>query len=274
MPSPLEGFVQRRAATSSLREMQLEFARALFAAGPGGAHRAPQIRADGVSPVQRLGFYRTNVLGNYLDALRASFPAVERLVGNGYFRHLAQRYIAAHPSRSGDLNRYGDAFAGFLASLPVSERLPYVADVARLEWALEESFSEGEHAPLAIERLAQVPAEDVERLTFSLHPACRLLRSPYPVRRIWRLAQADREADEKVELDMGGEDLLVRRQGFELVIDGLAPGDYELLCAIAAHATLAHAHTSALAACAKFDIAACLQRHVGAGTLVDFSLAA
>ena len=47
----------------SLHDLQAGFAAALL--DPGAARSAPGIRADGISPAVRLGFYRTNVLENY-----------------------------------------------------------------------------------------------------------------------------------------------------------------------------------------------------------------
>ena len=63
----------------SLREQQAGFAAALF--NPAASRAAPGIRADGISPAMRLGFYRTNVFENYRKALAATYPAVEKLVG-------------------------------------------------------------------------------------------------------------------------------------------------------------------------------------------------
>ena len=43
----------------------------------------------------------------------------------------------AHPSRSGDLNDYGEDFADFLADYPHARELSYLPDVARLEWLVQ-----------------------------------------------------------------------------------------------------------------------------------------
>src|SRR5262245_39393997 len=119
----------------SLRDLQESFARALIT---GVSERGvPGIRADGISPLQRLGFYRTNVLSNYLEGLRATYRCVENLVGPGCFAYYADQFIRETPSRSGDLNRYGSELADFLARAPIAMQLPYLADVARLEWLLD-----------------------------------------------------------------------------------------------------------------------------------------
>jgi Putative DNA-binding domain len=252
----------------SLRELQQGFARALITGVPG--RDMPGIRADGLSPMRRLGFYRTNVFGNYLDGLRATYRSVENLVGRGCFAYHAERFIRETPSVSGDLNRYGGEFPDFLARASIAEQLPYLPDVARLEWLLEGVFYEADHPPLDLERLALVPAERYIELRFALHPACRLLRSAYPVRRIWQVSQPGYEGDQAVALDSGGHDLLLRRDGFDPVVEVVSAAEFALLKALHDGETLGAAGAAAGSAQTDYDIAACFQRRVADGTLAQF----
>src|SRR5512134_2655165 len=135
-------------------------------------------------PGARLAIYRNNVVHNYCEALRAVFPVVERLVGEEFFGHAARRYALACPSRSGDIQAFGESFPEFLAALPGAAGLPYLRDTARLEWLVHEAFHAAEHPGVDLELLAGVPAERYPELRFALHPSCRLLASPYPVHRI------------------------------------------------------------------------------------------
>jgi hypothetical protein len=252
----------------SLRELQQGFARALITGVPGRG--MPRVRADGLSPMQRVGFYRTNVFGNYLDGLRATYRCVENLVGGGCFAYYAERFIRETPSRSGDLNRYGGEFADFLASNPIADQLPYLPDVARLEWLLDEVFYEADHAPLDLQRLAQVPEEWYGELRFELHPACRLLRSPYPVRRIWEVSQPGYSGDQTVSLDSGCDHLLLRREGFDPVVEAVSAAEFALFTALHAGETLGAACAAAGSQQVDCDVAVCLQRRVADGTLAAF----
>lgn len=251
----------------SLREMQIEFARGLLSGVHGLA--MPGLRADGISPAQRLGFYRANVLGNYLDALRATYCSVEGLIGRGCFAYYAERFIRQTPSLSGDLNRYGGEFAQFLAASALAAELPYLADVARLEWALEEVFYEADHAPLDLHRLEEVPAHCYETLRFTLHPACRLLHSEYPLRRIWEASRPGYTGEVQVSLDEGADRLLLRREGFEPLVESVGSGEFAMLCALRNGECLASA-CAAGEQCGDFDAAAVLQHRLGDGTFVDF----
>jgi hypothetical protein len=256
----------------SLREMQTGFAAALFNAGASSV--APGIRADGISPATRLGFYRTNVFENYRKALSATFTATEQVVGSGFFGALAEEYIRRHPSRSGDVGQHGVQFPEFLGRHRCSRELPYLADLARLEWCVDESFNEANADPLDLQRLAAVPEEQCERLRFQLAPSCRLLSSRFPINRIWNVCQPDHDGEVGVDLDEGGVDLLIQRRGFAVVIEALGPGEFAMLMALSAGHEFASAHQYARAADDSFDPAAFLSKQVLSSVLVDLTLPA
>ena len=255
----------------SLRETQQGFAAALLSGVP--ERGTPGIRADGISPTQRLGFYRTNVFGNYLNALRTTYCAVERLIGSSCFAYYAQRFVRETPSRNGDLNRYGGEFPDFLAGSPIAAELPYLPDVARLECLLDEVFFEADSTGLDLQRLSQVPAEQYAKLSWRLHPACRLLASPYPVRRIWQLSQPDYQDESPVALN-DADTLLVRRDGHDPVVEAISLAEFTLLAALRDGVRLEQACGEVHHVPGDFDVGACLQRRIGDGTLTDFALPA
>src|SRR2546428_2542491 len=91
---------------------------------------------DGFAAAGRLRIYRNTCRSTLIEALRMTYPAVERLVGRDFFDMAAARYAGTHPPQSGYLNEYGGEFADFLAAFGPAGELPYLADVARFEWAL------------------------------------------------------------------------------------------------------------------------------------------
>jgi len=256
----------------SLHEMQTGFAAALF--DPSASRQAPRIRADGISPAVRLGFYRTNVFENYRKALRLTYPAVEKLVGAGFFGRLAEEYIRQYPSHSGDVGRQGEQFAEFLRHHACAEQLPYLADVARLEWCIEESFNEQDAQSLPLQRFASVPEEHYQHLRFLLAPSCRLMSSDFPVNHIWEICQAARADEPNVDLNEGGVDLLIRRDGFSVTVEALRPGEFTMLVALSIGCIFSEAYDHAHGVDSTFDPAEFLQKTVLADVLVDFTLAA
>jgi hypothetical protein len=221
--------------------------------------------------MQRLGLYRTNVFGNYLEALRATYRCVENLVGRACFARYAERFIRETPSRSGDLNRYGGELAAFLARSPIADQLPYLPDVARLEWLLDQVFYEADHAPLDLQALAQIPAHRYAALRFELNPASRLLQSAYPLLRIWQVSRPEHHGDEVVALDSGPDYLLVRREGFDPVVEAVSAAEYVLLVQLRDGESLDAACAAAQSVGADFDVAASLQRRIADTTLAACS---
>lgn len=268
----------------TLADTQLEFTRALFCpcadtagVGTAGVSSPPpfdaMINTAGVSAAARLDVYRNNVFSNYRGALQAVYPVIERLVGTAFFRQACDRYIVAYPSGSGDLHDFGDQFAAFLTGYRPAAELVYLPDVARLEWQYHRVFHAAAHAPLALTRLASIAPDAYASLRFSLHPATALLRSAYPVLRIWHVNQPDYTGDERVDLGEGGDALLMTRADFVVTVARVPAAEYEFLAAFHNGAQLAQALDAALESDAEFDLQAILAKHVSAGVIVDFAVA-
>jgi hypothetical protein len=264
----------------SLLELQQAFAASLADAPDATeAPVLPFIIADHVGADERLAVYRNNARHNAREALRAVYPVVEQLVGERFFDHAADRYAAAHPSASGDIHAFGGHFAAFFAAFEPAAGLPYLPDVARLEWAMHEVFHAAAAPPFPLERLAGVAENEHAMLHFVLNPACRLVASAWPVHRLWALHQPGAVWDEAFDIHAGGVDLLVRRNGFEVELEALPPAEFALLGRLAAGEPLGaaleatqRATAEAIPEAAAFDLAAFLQRHLLSTTLCDFSL--
>ncbi len=279
----------------SLRDLQRHFAEAMLAPdGTAPAFATP----DPADAAERIAIYRHAWTANCRHALRASYPVVLRLVGEPFFDAAADAFARALPSRSGDLNAWGDAFGDFLAGYPHAAGLPYLADVARLEWAVDEAqraadtlvapedvlAAPGDVLPAPEDVLVtpkNVPAapEDLlaaltaalpERLPearLRLDPSCRLVASAYPVLHIWQANQPGHRDDDRVDLDEGGDTLLVRRDADGVSIARTAAGLHALLAAFAAGANFGAALDAAQRADAAFDLGAALRTAIASGII-------
>ena len=253
----------------SLREQQLEFARAVY---EGGSVLENRVRANGLSGARRLQVYRNSIFAGLTEALRAIYPVINRLVGSEFFEHVARHFIGRHPSATGNLHDFGGEFPEFLATFPGASDLNYLPDVARLEWAYHRVFHAEDHAPLDLAALATVKPADYGRLHWQLHPACRLVESDFPILRIWQVNQDDSECMETVDLSAGAARLLIIRRGLEVDLEILGPGEHALLHALAGGRTFADACEKAFASEPRFDVTRCMQWHVAQATLVDFHI--
>lgn len=232
--------------------------------GPFATSLLDLVDGQGLQPSQRLQIYRNNSLISLTEALKAAYPVIYRLVGDGFFRTAAAVFIKTSPPQEPRLCAYGAAFSTFLAQYAPASALVYLPDMARLEWALNAAW----HAPDAP---ALTPAELAgasESMTpLHLHPACHLLESPWPIEPIWRAHQAADDIKHEIRLDRGGCRLLVYRQQFDVALAALSPGEFALLSRFASGADLEAAVTDALAVDPSFDIAAALAAVLTRGSL-------
>lgn len=252
----------------SLREIQRDFA-ATILAGDGAA--PPFATVPPERAAERIAVYRRAFFANYRNALGATYPVVRKLVGAPFFHAAVDAFVRAHPSKSGDLNVYGDAFDGFLAEYPPAADLPYLGDVARLEWAQDEANRAADATADPDAVLAALAATSPERLPdvrLALAPACRLVASRYPVLRIWRTNQDGFEGDDRVSLDEGPDRLLVRREPSGVTIERVPAGTHAFLSALAAGEALGGAIDAAQAADAGFDLRSALAERIADGTIV------
>src|SRR5258708_14100720 len=114
----------------------------------------------------RIDIYRNTFVTGVTKALRLTYPAVHRLVGAEFFEGAAGHFIAQHPPRAAYLDEYGEEFPDFLARFRPAASLAYLADVARLEWAVSRAIHAADIEPLDLTRLAALPPEDQPRVRF------------------------------------------------------------------------------------------------------------
>lgn len=167
------------------------------------------LRGEGTLPPS-LAHYRGQLQAGWRAALADTYPVTERLVGPAFFAEAARRYAIARPSRSGDLHAYGEAFAAFLATYEHAAPLPWLADMARLEWALHAAQFAADAPPFDAAALAAVPTGRHGAIRLRLHPAVSLLRSTWPLVPWWEANQPGRDGT-PVEGVAAGHGVLVTR---------------------------------------------------------------
>jgi len=244
----------------SLRELQTQFAATLL--------------GDATPPSERAAIYQNTVSANYRNALGATYPVVLQLVGAPFFNAAVDAYVLEHPSTGGDLNVYGDRFGDFLAAYPHAKDLPYLPDVARLEWAIDEAHRAGDCGGTPEEVLAQlaaIPGDEVSRQRFVLDTSCRFLASDYPVLRIWQAHQAGFADDTAIAFGMDTDRLLIRREASAVVVERVGAADFAWLHALATHADLATALESAISADATFDLGTALRDGIANRIIVELA---
>ncbi|MGH8790925.1 MAG: HvfC/BufC family peptide modification chaperone [Cupriavidus necator] len=194
----------------SLRELQDAVRRSIIERDDVEAAR--HIVGAGIAAQDRLSVYRNTFTQTLIRALRLSYPAVDRLVGAEFFDAVARDFIVEQPPRSSYLDEFGGDFAGFLERFLPAASVPYLGEVARLEWAVSRALHAPDAAPLAIASLGSVDAADYTRICFTPHPSVGLVHTVFPADVIWRAVLDDDDAAlAAIDLSIGPAWLLVQR---------------------------------------------------------------
>jgi hypothetical protein len=196
-----------QAATSTF---QADFFGALTSADPDAVPTGLDTRSG-----RRFRVYRNNMRHALITALADAFPVVRRLVGDEAFVGTAKLFVEAHPPRDRALATFGAALADFLDGFEPARSVPYLGDIARLEWARVEASHAADAPPLDPARLA-VLGERVVEARFSAHPAARLVASRYPLQAIWQANDPEHEGDRVPEIPAGADWMLITRPGYAL----------------------------------------------------------
>lgn len=125
--------------------------------------------------------YRSHAAAQAVRSLGAAYPVVEQLVGQENFEALSRLLWRERPPQGGDLAQWGAALVAQIEDLPeLVADLPFLADVARVEWTLHSmaTLGDAEAEPATFALLAH---EDPANLWFDLAPGTACFSSAWPV---------------------------------------------------------------------------------------------
>ena len=250
--------------TSSLAELQQSFCEALRSSAPPDQALLNELLDDGIA-LQRFNIYRNNFIVLNGDALADMYPVIKRLVGDAAFRMLASAYVRSYPPGERTLLLYGKEFPGFLESIPELTEFPYLADVARLEYAWTDAYHAEDVPWLEAHQVSGLSGEAFEALHLRPHPSVHLLNSGYPIYRIWSVNQTG-HSDELISLDEGASRLVVIRPSVKVEVREVGMGVFAFLESLGSGARVADAYDLAKQMDPEFDLESFFSRHLFDGT--------
>jgi hypothetical protein len=158
----------------------------------GDAAIEAHVRGSERVPVEtRLRIYGDAYRARLIEGLGSNFPMLAKLLGPDDFATVANDYITAHDSQSFSIRWYGHELAQFLATAPDYSDLGLLADLAKWEWAMTETFDAADAEPLSVEALSRVPPDQWAGLRFEWHPSVRLLTLHWNAPQIWSALSKD-----------------------------------------------------------------------------------
>lgn len=141
----------------------------------------------------RLAIYSNAYGARLIDALEANYPAMAKLLGEQDFNDLATEYVAAHDSRFFSIRYYGHLISVFLTNNPRYRPVPFLADLARWEWMMNEVFDAADAESLEVTTLAYKSPGDWASMRLTFHPSVRSLALHWNAPQVWKALVNDAE---------------------------------------------------------------------------------
>lgn len=214
---------------------------------------------------RRLEIHRNNILASLSEALAKNFPVVCRLVGRRYFDHAAAAFIRTAPPADPRLSHYGAGFGDFLARF--CPDLPYLAEVARLEWLVNEAIHDGWEQPITLAQ-ARLGVRSGD-IFLKLQPSIRIFESTWPALAVWQANQPEVAEPPQLEIALGEENLLVHRRQDKILFTRIDPATASFVGLLRQSASLKDAAIAALALDPMFDLATALALLFASELVID-----
>jgi len=215
----------------------------------------------GVPAEGAMRIYRNTVLSGCVDALRANYPIVAKLLGDEMFEAVAADYAAKYPPRRPVFSLYGARFPEWLEEQLWIWDVAYVPDVARIERLTVESLFAADAEPLDMSALSG--RDDWQEVHLALHPATRFDWLSMPAMSIW-LSQRD-EASGDLDFDWEAEGALVTRPALGVLPTRLDRAGHRFLFGIRLGESIGNAAITAATLYPEADIGSLLTSLVNAG---------
>jgi hypothetical protein len=187
-----------------------------------------------------MDIYKNSITGGLQKAMKEIYPVCAKLVGNEFFYAMSKIYINETPSTSYDLADYGENFSEFITDFQPASGLAYLADVAKLEWGYHRAFSANNKKAINFQKLTEHFAKSSEKIIFTLAPGNFLLRSSYPIHKIWQMNQDNYTGNSIIDLSNEKNPiyLFIWRHDLTTQIDELTFEEWQMLLWIQSGLTL------------------------------------
>jgi hypothetical protein len=212
--------------------------------------------------------YRAHALAQAEGALMAAYPVVSQIMGAPDAALLARALWHRYPPHAGDLATWGGDLATLIEADGQLVDVPFLPDLARLEWAL--------HTMAALPdleadwpSLAHLAQDDAHQWRARWAPGVAVVSSRWPVLSIWQAHQLDDAVARQQSLEAclaqpQPEAAVLWRQGFQPCVRHAIAGEARWLASIDRMQALVLAMDHAM----DLDVAAWLSLAVTTGLLL------
>lgn len=206
-------------AQLDLQQFQSDFKKLILSGQPHKRLVDELATVGDLPPANRLNIHRNNYRESLSSNLASHFPALREFVGEEFVSGALKEFCTNNPPTTASLASYGGEFVSFLEEHAVSEQLPYVADIVRLEWAMHD-----------LQIVQEVPygSEPDPGAELTVSENIRVIDSRYPLMSIWSAAMGHIPA-EAVHLEQGGQMVIALLNNYEVSLMALDRDDAQFL---------------------------------------------
>ena len=207
---------------TSLAEIQHELATWVLGEEAPALERHVALPSD-VDPWERLAVYQGGYPARVREALEQCYPATNRILGSGSFASLARRYLPFAPHGWCNLNSIGRNLPTLLSDDPgdpgdlLTTELPFLPDLARLEWAVYRAFHATLDPPCDLAVCEDWSIEQWSAVRFEIRSDVAVVTSAWPIRDLWAVRDTPREEIDVALVDRP-QTVAVARSGFDVEV--------------------------------------------------------
>jgi len=181
-----------------------------------------------------LQIYRNNFVMGVTEALSTTYQHTLALVGETFFNAVARQFILRHPPQENNMMTYGNGFSEYLDDLEQLKELPYVAEMARFEWLLEQTTNKKlQTDSLDLEQLKSIPTEQLENISFQIATQVSIFSSKRNIQHLYNMII--RQQIQETDLNQICYLALKKQQNFSVELILLSEAEFLLLQQIMQH---------------------------------------
>ena len=220
---------------------------------------------------KRLKIYRNHIVTTLSDIIVMNFPLVEILTGKDFLTTAAKLYLFDNPPTQACLDRYGKNFPEFLKSYKHANALPYLSDIAKLDWIMNESRCAKDDQTLTADDLTKLDPENFEQTIFYLKNSTRIIDTAYPLDQIYHFCKNKSDSDDMLHIENESTYLLISRLQWDPTLFKLDKSEYMFFSMIKDGKTLGEILEIILDMYPNFDFSSFLQNYITLETFSHFS---
>ncbi len=140
---------------------------------------------------ERFAIYRQTLFENLRHALAITFPGIWILLGEECANSVAYAFIkqSSNLPTTGCLDDWGYELVNFFETITELKQLPYLKDVAIVEWYKHQSYIAADTSCVEITELQRFSESEINELQFQFHPSVFLFQSRYPLQHIFNVIE-------------------------------------------------------------------------------------